>query len=137
MSLVVDASMALAWVLPDEKSDFADAVLDRVVTQGAVAPMLWKLEVANVLRMAVRRQRCTDEFETSALRRLDRLAVIMDRETDMHAWRATRQLATRHELTIYDACYLELAKRRELPLATLDRNLAAAAKGAGLEVLHK
>jgi predicted nucleic acid-binding protein len=127
--------MALAWVFPDEKSQLADAVLDQVIADGGFAPALWKLEVANVLRMAVRRQRCSEEFETSSLKRLDRVPVTTDRETDVHAWRTTRQLAMRYGLSIYDACYLELAKRRSLPLATLDGALTAAARKAGLEVI--
>lgn len=135
MSLVVDASMALAWVFPDEKSALADSVLDRVIATGAYAPALWKLEVANVLRTAVRRQRCTEEFEKISLRRLERLSVVTDKETDAHAWRTTRELALRYELSVYDACYLELAKRRSLPLATLDAKLADAGRSARLDVI--
>ena len=135
MSLVIDASMALAWIFPDEKSALADSVLDRVIATGAYVPLLWKLEIANVLRAAVRRQRCTEEFEGLSIRRLERISVFTDRETDAHAWAATRRLATQYDLTIYDACYLELAKRRSLPLATLDAKLGDAGRCARVEVI--
>ncbi len=127
--------MALAWVFPDEKSSFADTVLDRAVEEGAYVPVHWKLEVANALRTGVRRQRCTAEFESDSLLRLERLSIATDRETDAHAWGRTRELAAEHDLTIYDAAYLELAIRRAGVLATLDSKLAEAGRRAGLEVM--
>ena len=58
-----------------------------------------------------------------------------DSETDEHAWTTSLRLAERFELTLYDAAYLELAQRRNLPLASLDRDLLAASRRAGVETI--
>ncbi len=135
MSLVLDSSMALAWCFEDERVPAAVAVLDEVAASGAVAPALWPLEVLNALAMAQRRQRL-DAAKRHALTLLLReLPVRIDHETSAQAWTTTARLAEEHQLTLYDAAYLELAQRLNLPLATLDRALAAAARTLALPVL--
>ena len=101
----------------------------------SVVPALWRLEVANVLHLAVRRRRLDAAGCDATLADLALLDIRADVETDRHAWGETRNLAERHGLTLYDACYLELARRRALPLATLDRELRAAAQAAGVALL--
>jgi predicted nucleic acid-binding protein len=64
-----------------------------------------------------------------------RLGIMIDSETDAHAWGTTRQLSIEHDLTPYDAAYLELAIRRGQPLATADAALIASARNIGLEIL--
>lgn len=135
MSLVLDASMAVAWLFADEHSEAAQDVLRRVVRDGATVPALWRLEVANVLRNAVRRQRCDDAYADRSLARLARLAITTDEETDRHAWDATRTLAREEDLTVYDAAYLELALRLKQPLASCDTALVAAAVRRHVDVL--
>mgnify|MGYP003575043797 CR=1 FL=1 len=135
MSLVVDASMTVAWLFSNERSPTPKAVLRRVAAEGALVPSLWRLEVANVLRNAVRGKRCDGGYATRCLQRLDRLQITVDPETDVQAWGRTRQLSTEHDLTVYDAAYLELALRRGHPLASCDTALLAAARKAGLDVL--
>lgn len=110
-------------------------VLAQVIDAGAEAPSLWRLEVANSLQMAVRRKRIDLKFRDTAIVQLVELMVSIDTETDHHAWTATLQLAERYNLTVYDAAYLELAQRRGLPLATLDRDLGAAGNMMGISVL--
>jgi predicted nucleic acid-binding protein len=90
-------------------------------------PSLWRLEIANALEMNVGRGRRNAAFRDATLEDLAVLPIAIDTETDERAWGATLQLATLHRLTVYDAAYLELAKRRELPLASLDTELRAAA----------
>lgn len=135
MSLVVDASMAIAWLFSDERTDIPQAVLRRVAVEGAIVPSLWRLEVANVLRNAVRHGRCDDKYATRCLQRLDRLRITIDPETDAHAWGATRRLAGMHNLTVYDAAYLELAIRRKRPLASRDAALIRAGGKAGIDIV--
>ena len=135
MSVVLDASMAIAWLFADERTDGAHAVMLRVVSGGAVVPSLWRLEVANVLRNAVRRGRCDEAYVDRSLERLSRFPVEADEETSMHARTATRTLSREQGLTSYDAAYLELAIRKSRPLATCDADLIAAAGRRGLEVL--
>jgi predicted nucleic acid-binding protein len=135
MSLVVDASMTIAWLFAAERTAGPKLVLRRVVTEGAVVPSLWRLEVANVLRNAVRRQRCPADYAERSLARLGRLPFAVDAETDRRAWSGTRQLALAHDLTLYDAAYLELAVRLGCPLASRDTALIKAGERSGLEVL--
>lgn len=135
MSLVIDSSITLAWLFEDERTAGADAVLARVAEAGAVAPPLWRLEVANALQMAVRRQRIDPAFRDASLADLGTLEVKIDSETDRQAWTATLELAERCRLTLYDAAYLELAHRLGFPLATLDRELRAAATMLGVALL--
>lgn len=135
MSLVIDSSMTLAWYFEDEKTDASLAILRRVVEAGAIVPALWRLEVASGLQVAVRRRRITIEYRDSSLSDLRALVIAVDPQTDRHAWAATLELSDRYRLTPYDAAYLELALRRNLPLATLDAELLAAAQGAGVTVL--
>jgi predicted nucleic acid-binding protein len=135
MTLVLDASMTIAWLFDDERTEAAHTVLRRVVAEGAIVPSLWRLEVANVMRNAVRRGRCNEVYVDRSLARLARLAIKRDEETDDHAWGSTRTLARNEELSLYDAAYLELAIRRRMPLASCDRALLAAAVRRKVEVL--
>lgn len=129
MSLVVDSSMTLAWYFEDEKTASSLAVLNRVAASGAIVPALWRLEVASGLQAALRRQRITRAYRDASLDDLRALAIAIDPQTDHHAWAATLDLSDRYGLTPYDAAYLELARRRQLPLATLDAALIRAAPG--------
>jgi predicted nucleic acid-binding protein len=133
--IVVDSSAALAWSFVDERNAATLAIASRVRDEGAVVPSLWKLEVANILRLAVRKERITALERNDTLRDFERLGIEIDGETADRAWNETLAVADRHDLTVYDAAYLELAKRRGLPLATLDQALANAARQEGVEVL--
>lgn len=137
MTLVLDSSATLAWIHGDERTEPIEAMFDRVVESSAFVPGLWRLEIANSLNVAIRRKRISRAFRDEALADLAELDIIIDSETDLHAWQATIRLADLHGLTVYDAAYLELAQRRRLPLATLDKALADAARAAGIEVLPR
>ena len=130
--LVLDAAAALAWCFEDETTRETEALIDHVAAAGAVVPAIWRLEVANALAAGLRRGRLDAERRDAMLDALASLPIAVDAETHRHAWGATRRLADRHGLTLYDASYLELALRLDLPLATLDRALAAAASADGL-----
>jgi predicted nucleic acid-binding protein len=127
MSLVLDSSIALAFVYSEETTAPVAQVFESLAREGAWVPGLWRLEVANVLEMGVRRKRHSSEFRDVTLADLAQLPVQVDGETDRSAWGATLRLAERYRLTLYDAAYLELALRRSLPLATLDEDLRRAA----------
>ncbi len=135
MSFVLDSSVALAWVYSDETTDAVRQVFDRLSQNGAWVPGLWRLEVANVLEMGVRRKRHGADFRDATLADLAQLPIQVDGETDQQAWGATLQFAARHQLTLYDAAYLELALRRNLPLATLDEDLRHAARVEKVKLL--
>jgi predicted nucleic acid-binding protein len=135
MSLVLDSSITLAWVYADETTEPVRHVFETLSESGAWVPGIWRLEVANVLEMGVRRKRHNAEFRDATLADLVQLPIQVDGETDRQAWNATLRLAERHQLTLYDAAYLELALRRNLPLATLDEDLRNAARTEKLTVL--
>ena len=137
MSLVLDSSATLAWVYSDEVTEPIRRVFDLVNDTGAWVPGLWKLEVANILEMGVRRSRHSAAFRNSTLADLALLPIRVDAETDRQAWGATARLSEQHRLTIYDAAYLELALRLGLPLASLDSELRVAAQTEGLALLGR
>jgi predicted nucleic acid-binding protein len=137
VSLVIDSSAALAWVYSEETTEAIAEVLARMTARGAWVPALWRLEVANVLQMSVRRGRHDAAFRDAALADLAVLPISIDADTDRQAWGATLRLAGRHRLTLYDAAYLELAQRRGLPLATLDQELRDAAAAEGVILLGR
>lgn len=134
MTLVIDASIVLSWYFTDEQTHETQMVLGEVVERGAVVPALWRLEVANSFRSAMRRRRVTAGQRDAALANLSELAIETDQLTSLQAWGSTLTLADRHDLTPYDASYLELAQRRRLPLASLDSALRMAATKEGVAI---
>jgi len=131
-TFVLDGSVAIAWFMPDEPEN---TLLQQTAMEGAWAPMLWAIEVGNALSHAVRRKRIDIAGRNRALDRLGALPIRIDRSTLVHVWRSTLELSDRFELTLYDACYLELAQRRGVPLATLDKDLRKAAKALDIPLL--
>jgi predicted nucleic acid-binding protein len=128
MSFVLDSSVTLAWVYLDELTPATFRLSEKVSQTGAWVPMIWRLEVANSLQNSIRRRRIDVAFRDKALADLSVMKIATDMETNAFAWSTTLHLADRLRLTPYDACYLELAQRRALPLATLDKDLRSAGK---------
>ena len=135
MSFVLDSSMALQWALPDENSAVVDRVFERLLQGGAFVPSLWRLEVANALLLAERRGRILATTRSAVLADLRVLPIAIDPETENRAWTSILAIAEERRLTTYDAAYLELAERRRIPLATLDKTLASAARKRNVLVL--
>jgi predicted nucleic acid-binding protein len=135
MSLVIDASLTVAWYFEDETTPVTEAILDRVSEAGAIVPTLWRLEVANAFQSAIRRKRITAPYRDQSLAELTQMPITIDADTNVYAWTTTLRLAERFALTIYDSAYLELAQRRSLPLATLDAALREATAALGVTLL--
>lgn len=129
---VADSSITLAWCFPDEAAAYPQAILDSLASATAYVPALWHLEVANALLVGERKARCTAADITTWTGFLASLPIALDAETMLRAWSDTLNLARTHKLAAYDAAYLELAVRRGIPLATLDKQLRDAAKAAGV-----
>ncbi len=134
MSIVLDASMTLAWLFEDEQTDQVLATINHVYMGGASVPPLWRYEVANGLQIAIRRQRITPDYRTRCLDKIDELPITIDPDGVSEIWSTTIKLADLYRLTVYDAAYLELAQRRRLPLATLDAALSKAARESGVDL---
>ena len=131
MALVVDASLAAAWFLPDEQNDAADQVMAELDKNPGRAPSLFWFETRNLFLVAERRGRLQPGEAATTMAQL-RGFPILDEGTGND--RLVLALAERHGLSGYDASYLALALSQNLPLATLDKKLAAAARAQGVEV---
>ena len=130
--MVLDASLTLAWYFDDEANSAVDTVLADVVRRGAVVPPLWRLEVANGFQSAIRRKQIDQRYRDNSLAELRLLPIEIDSECDTRVWSSALSLVDRFGLSVYDACYLELAQRRDLPLGTLDARLRSAGAALGL-----
>ncbi len=133
-ALVIDSSISIAWCFPDERDGYSQTVLDALASGQAFVPDLWHLEVANTLLVGERRKRSTQANTVTWLGFLSALPIAVDDETRAHVFGNTLSLARDHNLSAYDAAYLELAMRRGLPLATLDDKLKAAAQAVGVPI---
>ena len=131
--LVLDASVTTGWLLEDERDPYSVAVLATVIREGAVVPQHWRLEVANALLFAERRNRLLSGEAKRRLLTLNDLSIQVDVTCD---FASGFDLASEHGLTFYDAVYLELAQRRRLLLATLDGDLASAARRSGVPLFN-
>lgn len=130
---VVDASVALAWCFEDEVSSFADGLLERL-RQGdqIVVPAHWPVEILNGLLVASRRKRIKANQAPLFWDELGRLPTETEPALTVSQAKTVLDLAEKHGLTAYDAAYLELAYRRQLPLGTLDTDLRKAAQAEGI-----
>ena len=133
---VVDASAALAWCFEDETSSRTDGLLERL-RQGdrIVVPAHWPTEILNGLLIASRRKRIKIGQPTLFWDELARLPIETELPLAVPQAKMVLALSQKHGLTVYDAAYLELAQRRQLPLGTLDADLRKAAQGEGVTLL--
>lgn len=137
MSLVLDASVTLSWLLTQGKRAdlaYANAVLEALKDPAVrvVVPTIWALEVGNVIARAEHGKMLSEAQSEPFLAMLAGLGAEEDPAGSDVALGDTLQLARRYGLSVYDASYLELALRRGLPLATLDSDLRKAASRAGV-----
>jgi predicted nucleic acid-binding protein len=124
---VPDASATLPWRFENEATPWTEALLDRIQSgEEVLVPAHWPLEVANALLIARRRGRVTSEQISEFVEDLAALPIRFKPPAGPERWSAILALAERHRLTAYDAAYLELVQRMELPLATLDDDLRKA-----------
>jgi predicted nucleic acid-binding protein len=134
--LVIDASITLAWTLPDERDSYALAVLDEVLREGALVPAIWALEIGNGLVIAERRKRLSPAQRADSLVLLSKVPVSVVRPSLERDLGPVLSLAKTHSLTTYDAAYLEVAVASGHRLATLDDNLKRVAKKLGVAHEH-
>lgn len=134
-SFVVDSSVAMAWCFQDEGTPITDRLLDRMRTEAAAVPDRWHLEIANVLVLAERKNRISPAQVAEFISLIERFDLVVDHEGPGRAFTHLLSLCGSHGLTSYDAVYLELALRLQLPLCSLACGLCAAARAVGVEVL--
>jgi predicted nucleic acid-binding protein len=134
-AFVADASVAIGWVHPAQATSHTTAMLD-AIDDGATleVPALWPLEVANALVVLERRRKLTRDERLAGLGWLRSLPLRIDNEMALLAFSRLSDLASAHQLSVYDAAYLELAQRRRLPLGCKDGPLRKAARRAGVDL---
>jgi len=129
---VIDASLTASWHFEDERSEPAEAILESLEHDSAYAPLIWWFEIRNVIILGERKGRSTHEQTAEFVDFLLQLPIGLDSLPDDDR---VMRLARRHKLTFYDAAYLELAQREGIPLATLDKELAEAARAEGVPLV--
>ncbi len=131
--IVIDASVALAWCFPDEASEYADSVLLAVENHTVVVPAIWAVEITNALLVGERRKRIRQPEVRRFIELLKGLKIAEDVQPVADTVSCIFPLAQAYRLSAYDAAYLDVAVRREIPLATLDGDLQEAALAAGIK----
>ena len=131
MTIVVDASIAATWALTEESTPWTRAVRTAVINEGMIVPWLFWFEIRNSLLTNERRGRIEATDSDKFLHDLFKMVVDFDSNPD---GLVVMSIARSHQLTAYDAAYLELASRRKLPLCTLDKQLIAAAPKSGVSL---
>ena len=135
MGFVLDSSVTMAWVFPDEQSTAALAMRDRLLTETAVVPAVWPFEVTNVLALGERRGRISPGDADQFLVTLQKLPIVLDTARPLALPESLLVLARSSGLSAYDAAYLELAQRLGLPLATQDKRLRQVANQIGVSLI--
>jgi predicted nucleic acid-binding protein len=112
-------------------------VLQAVIDGAAViVPAIWRLEVVNALVVAERRKKVAPEKSARFIRDLQQFSITVDVDGLDQVFSTVLDLARLYQRSAYDASYLELAKRRGLPLATKDEPLGKAAEELGIELFQ-
>ena len=133
MAFVIDNSVLCAWFIASQATPYADAIAQRLETERALAPPLLQREYTNVLRTACKRGRLLAQQARAVVDQIQALPIEFDPQPPAPS--TVLSLALRFDLTTYDAAYLELALREQLPIATQDEALAEAAWAAGVGVV--
>ena len=137
MEFVLDNSVAMRWMPIGRSSKdqtYATTVLESMLDTAAIVPNLWHLEATNVLLGAIRREEATVAEVERFTMQLENLPITVDSSTADQAFGRGMALATAYNLSSYDAAYLELAIRKSIPLATLDKKLSKAAKASDIDI---
>lgn len=132
MAFVLDASVTACWANEDENDPRADRAFGLLTMEKALVPTLWWFEVRNMLVVNERRQRLTLAQSAQFLTLLAKLPIVVDSDPNENE---VLRLARTYRLTVYDSAYLDLALRRNVDLATLDGDLAKAARAEGVAVV--
>jgi predicted nucleic acid-binding protein len=132
MRFVLDASIAITWALRDEDHPLADLAFLQLQAGSAIVPGIWWYEIRNILVLNERRNRISPGDSAQFLRDLEQFSIDVDFPRN---GAQVMDLSRRYKLSVYDAAYLALAMRERLPLATLDKDLEAAALAAGVPLL--
>lgn len=133
---VIDNSVVMSWCFKDEENQYADSVLDKLSKATGLVPAIWPLEVINVLLVAERRKRLSEADSVRFITLLSQLPIVVEYERPEQTMTDLLSLARVNNLSSYDATYMDLAMRKGVPMATLDKNLIKAAKAVNIKILQ-
>lgn len=136
-SFVLDSSIALAWCFADEATPASSRLFDRMADESAAVPSLWFIEMTNILALSERKRRIEPAKVAEFIAIIAGFDLEIDNEAHSRAFTDLLPLCRSDQLTSYDAVYLDVAIRRQLPLATLDEPLRKAAKKHGVKLLGR
>jgi predicted nucleic acid-binding protein len=132
--VVLDNSAAIAMLAPDEQDDaYTRKLLLQTDRVRFITPILWRYEFANALRMLQKRNRMAEHEFSQLFEDLDALEIEVVHDAQEPS--TLRNISLQHGVTAYDAAYLELALRRNVSIATCDKQLKAAAIAANIEII--
>ena len=134
MAVVIDNSVFMAWCMSEEDDPKVYNAMQRVADEGGVVPRIWWYELRHVLLVYERRGRISQQQVSDTLADSQELNISID---DEHDDALVLELARRFNLTVYGSAYLEVALRRSMPLATLDKRLQEAAENIGVVIVHQ
>ncbi|MCP4681991.1 MAG: type II toxin-antitoxin system VapC family toxin [Desulfobacterales bacterium] len=135
-AFVIDNSVVMSWCFKDETSQYADAVLDLLFDSTAIAPSIWPLELVNVLLVAERRKRLKQADSIRFITLLSQLPIIVENERSEKVMKDLLALGRANNLSSYDASYLDLAMKKDCPIATLDKKLIEAARTVDVTIVE-
>lgn len=133
---VVDNSVVMSWCFKDKTNRYADAVLDKLSESTAIAPSIWPLEVVNVLLVAERRKRLKQADSVRFITLLSQLPIVVEDRGSEKVMKDLLALGRTSHLSSYDASYLDLAMRKDCPIATIDKKIMEAAKEVSVTILE-
>ena len=130
VAFVVDNSVAVAWLYPGQATAYTERLLASLDESTLHTAFIWPAEFANAASVMVKRGLLSDELGAEMIGMAGSFGLIIDRApADLSL---LYHISRRHGLSVYDAAYLELAMRMEIPLATRDTALAAACQTLNL-----
>lgn len=131
---VLDCSVTMAWCFEDESNATSDKILASLKESKAMVPSIWPLEVINVLRVGERKKRLSASQSNTFINLLRGLPIEVDMNPIDLPNQSILEISREYSISAYDAAYLELALRKNLPLVSFDKILCEAAKNAGIEI---
>ncbi|MGH7869092.1 MAG: type II toxin-antitoxin system VapC family toxin [Candidatus Dormibacteraceae bacterium] len=135
MSFVLDASVTLSWLFEDEQTAYTESILDYLYNSSAVVPTIWPLEIGNSMVVGERRGRVSIARGEQFLRQLGDLPISVESVDLNRLFSSLLNIAREHQLSVYDASYLELALRDGIPLASKDTRLCRGAQALGVPLV--
>ena len=140
--LVVDAALVANYLMEGMMQELEEGwipeyeavvAVEELNRHGGLVPPIWHSDVCNALLETEKQGSLREDWMAECLAALKTIPVLTDQEADLER---AMYLARTHDLSFSTASYLELATRRQLPLATTNEDLDSAARAEGVDVFN-